>query len=122
MYNETRKIMHSNIEVSAICVRVPSLRAHSESIWVETEEPISVETARKAFAAAEGIVLQDNPANKEYPMPLFCSGKEPVFVGRIRKDLANPNGLTFWCVSDQIKKGAALNAVQIAEHLINRSK
>ncbi len=122
MYHETRKIMHSNIEVSAMCVRVPSLRAHSESIWVETEEPISVETARKAFAAAEGIVLQDNPANKEYPMPLFCSGKEPVFVGRIRKDLANPNGLTFWCVSDQIKKGAALNAVQIAEHLINRSK
>ena len=122
MYHETRKIMHSDIEVSATCVRVPSLRAHSESIWVETEEPISVETARKAFAAAEGIVLQDNPANKEYPMPLFCSGKEPVFVGRIRKDLANPNGLTFWCVSDQIKKGAALNAVQIAEHLINRSK
>lgn len=122
MYHETRKIMHSDVEVSATCVRVPSLRAHSESIWVETEKPISVETAREAFAAAEGVILQDNPANKEYPMPLFISGKDPVFVGRIRKDLANPNGLTFWCVSDQIKKGAALNAVQIAEYLINDSK
>ncbi len=122
MYHETRKIMHSDVEVSATCVRVPSLRAHSENVWVETEKPISVEAAREAFAAADGIILQDNPANKEYPMPLFVSGKDPVFVGRIRKDLANPNGLTFWCVSDQIKKGAALNAVQIAEYLINDSK
>ena len=122
MYHETRKIMHSDVEVSATCVRVPSLRAHSENVWVETEKPISVEAAREAFAAAEGIILQDNPANKEYPMPLFVAGKDPVFVGRIRKDLANPNGLTFWCVSDQIKKGAALNAVQIAEYLINDSK
>lgn len=122
MYHETRKIMHSDVEVSATCVRVPSLRAHSENVWVETEKPISVEAAREAFAAADGIILQDNPANKEYPMPLFVSGKDPVFVGRIRKDLANPNGLTFWCVSDQIKKGAALNAVQIAEYLIKDSK
>jgi aspartate-semialdehyde dehydrogenase len=122
MYHETRKIMHSDIEVSATCIRVPSLRAHSENVWVETEKPISVEAAREAFAAADGVILQDNPANKEYPMPLFVSGKDPVFVGRIRKDLANPNGLTFWCVSDQIKKGAALNAVQIAEYLIKDSK
>ena len=122
MYHETRKIMHSDVEVSATCVRVPSLRAHSEKGWVETEKPISVDAAREAFAAADGVILQDNPANKEYPMPLFVSGKDPVFVGRIRKDLANPNGLTFWCVSDQIKKGAALNAVQIAEYLINDSK
>lgn len=122
MYHETRKIMHSDVEVSATCVRVPSLRAHSENVWVETEKPISVEAAREAFAAADGIILQDNPANKEYPMPLFVAGKDPVFVGRIRKDLANPNGLTFWCVSDQIKKGAALNAVQIAEYLIKDSK
>ena len=122
MYHETRKIMHSDVEVSATCVRVPSLRAHSENVWVETEEPISIEAAREAFAAADGVILQDNPANKEYPMPLFVSGKDPVFVGRIRKDLANPNGLTFWCVSDQIKKGAALNAVQIAEYLIKDSK
>ena len=122
MYHETRKIMHSDVEVSATCVRVPSLRAHSENVWVETEKPISVEAAREAFAAADGVILQDNPANKEYPMPLFVAGKDPVFVGRIRKDLANPNGLTFWCVSDQIKKGAALNAVQIAEYLIKDSK
>ena len=118
MYHETRKIMHSDIEVSATCVRVPVMRAHSESTWVETEKPISVEEAKEAFAKAEGIVLQDNPAAKEYPMPLFVADKEPVYVGRIRKDLTNPNGLTFWTVSDQIKKGAALNAVQIAEYLI----
>lgn len=118
MYHETRKIMHSDIEVSATCVRVPVMRAHSESTWVETEKPISVEEAKEAFAKAEGVVLQDNPAAKEYPMPLFVADKEPVYVGRIRKDLTNPNGLTFWTVSDQIKKGAALNAVQIAEYLI----
>ncbi len=120
MYHETRKIMHSDVEVSATCVRVPSLRAHSESVWVETEKPITVEMARKAFESAEGIVLLDNPEKKEYPMPLFVAGKNPVYVGRIRQDLANPNGLTFWCVGDQIKKGAALNAVQIAEYLIKK--
>ena len=119
MYHETRKIMHSDIEVSAMCVRVPSLRAHSESVWVETERPVSVAEAREAFANAEGVILQDDPANKVYPMPLFIAGKDPVYVGRIRADISNPNGLTFWCVSDQIKKGAALNAVQIAEWLIN---
>lgn len=118
MYHETRKIMHSDVEVSATCVRVPALRAHSEAIWIETEKPISVAEATAAFAKADGVVLQDEPANKVYPMPLFIAGKDPVYVGRIRKDLANPNGLTFWCVSDQIKKGAALNAVQIAEYLI----
>lgn len=122
MYHETRKIMHSNVEVSATCVRVPSLRAHSESVWVETEKPISVEEARAAFEAAPGVEVMDNPAEKIYPMPLFLSGKDPVYVGRIRKDLANPNGLTFWCVSDQIKKGAALNAVQIAEYLIQEGE
>ena len=122
MFNETRKIMHSDIAVSAMCVRVPSLRAHSESIWVETERHISVDEAREAFEKAEGVVVMDNPANKEYPMPLFLSGKDPVYVGRIREDLSNPNGLTFWSVSDQIKKGAALNAVQIAEYLISRNK
>ena len=118
MYNETRKIMHSDIEVSATCVRVPVMRAHSEATWVETERPISVEEARKAFAEAEGVVLQDEPANKDYPMPLFVADHDPVYVGRIRKDISNPNGLTFWTVSDQIKKGAALNAVQIAEYLL----
>lgn len=117
MYNETRKIMHSDIEVCATCVRVPALRAHSESIWIETERPVSVEEAHLAFSKAEGIILQDDPRNKQYPMPLFVSGQDPVYVGRIRKDLCNPNGLTFWVVGDQIKKGAALNAVQIAEYL-----
>ena len=118
MYHETRKIMHSDIAVSATCVRVPVMRAHSESIWVETERPISPEEARDAFASAPGVVLQDAPGDKVYPMPLFAAGRNPVYVGRIRRDLTSPNGLTFWCVGDQIRKGAALNAVQIAEWLI----
>ena len=122
MYNETRKIMHSDVKVSATCVRVPSLRAHSESVWVETERPVSVAEAREAFAKAPGCVLMDEPENKVYPMPLFLSGKDEVFVGRIRKDLTDENGLSFWCVSDQIRKGAALNAVQIAEFLIQNAK
>ena len=115
MYHETRKIMHSDIRVSATCVRVPSLRAHSESVWVETERPISVKEAQEAFAHAKGCILMDEPENKIYPMPLFLSGKDEVFIGRVRKDLTNDCGLSFWCVSDQIRKGAALNAVQIAE-------
>lgn len=118
MYNETKKIMHSDVETSAMCVRVPSLRSHSESIWIETERPISVEEAREAIKNGESLVLMDEPEKKEYPMPLFLAGKDDVYVGRIRKDLANPNGLTFWIVSDQIRKGAALNAVQIAEYLV----
>jgi aspartate-semialdehyde dehydrogenase len=122
MFNETRKIMHSDVKVSATCVRVPSLRAHSESIWVETERPISIEEAREAFSNAEGCVLMDEPEKMIYPMPLFLSGKDEVFVGRIRKDLCDENGLSFWCVSDQIRKGAALNAVQIAEYLLNHPK
>ena len=122
MYNETQKIMHSDIKVSATCVRVPVMRAHSESIWVETEREISPEEARKAFAEAEGVVLMDEPAEKIYPMPLFIAGKDPVYVGRIRKDISRENGLTFWCVADQIKKGAALNAVQIAEWIIKNKQ
>ena len=118
MYNETRKIMHSDVKVSATCVRVPSLRAHSESVWVETEQPVSVAQAREAFANAQGCVMMDEPDKNIYPMPLFLSGKDEVFVGRIRKDLTNDHGLSFWCVSDQIRKGAALNAVQIAECLL----
>lgn len=122
MYNETRKIMHSDVEVSATCIRVPVMRAHSENIWMETERSISLEEAKNAYAKADGIILQDNPSEKDYPMPLFVAGKDPVYVGRIRKDLANPNGLTIWSVSDQIKKGAALNAVQIAEYLIKEGE
>ena len=118
MHNETRKIMHSDVKVSATCVRVPSLRAHSESVWVETERPVSVEEAKAAFASSKGCVLMDEPEKKIYPMPLFLSGKDEVFIGRVRKDLTDENGLSFWCVSDQIRKGAALNAVQIAEWLI----
>ena len=118
MYNETRKIMHTDIQVSATCVRVPILRAHSESVWIETEETVSPDRAKEAFNQSEGIVLMDNTSSNEYPMPLFLEGKDEVFVGRVRKDISNPNGLAFWCVSDQIRKGAALNAVQIAEYLI----
>ncbi len=119
MFNETRKIMHSDIAVSAMCVRVPVMRAHSESVWVETDRPVSPAEARAAFEKFEGITVLDEPAEKKYPMPLFLAGVDDVYVGRIRADIANPNGLTFWCVSDQIRKGAALNAVQIAEYLIN---
>ncbi len=129
MYHETRKIMHSDIAVSATCIRVPSLRAHSESIWLETEKTISVQQACEAFENAKGCVVVDNriaaeanPTAFPYPMPLFLSGKDEVFIGRIRKDLTNPNGLCFWCVSDQIRKGAALNAVQIAECISNNKQ
>ena len=118
MFHETRKIMHSDIRTSATCVRVPVMRAHSEAIWVETEEELSVEQVREAFASTKGIVLVDEPDMKRYPMPLFAQGQDPVYVGRIRKDIANENGITFWCVADQIRKGAALNAVQILELLI----
>jgi aspartate-semialdehyde dehydrogenase len=118
MFNETQKIMHSDVKCSAMCVRVSALRAHSESIWIETEKPISVEEAQKAFAAAEGVTLQDDPANLVYPMPLQTAGTDDIYVGRVRKDLADDCGLTFWISGDQIRKGAALNAVQIAEYLI----
>ena len=118
MFHETRKIMHSDIRVAATCVRVPVMRAHSESVWLETERPVSVEQARAAFASAPGVVLMDDPARKVYPMPLFLAGADPVYVGRVRKDLTSDNGLSFWCVSDQIRKGAAHNAVQILETLI----
>ncbi len=119
MHNETKKIMHApGLEVSATCVRVPVERAHSEAIWVETEKPVSVADARAAFAAAEGVVLVDNLEPLGYPMPLFVAGSDPVYVGRVRADLANPNGLSFWAVADQIRKGAARNAVQIAQYII----
>lgn len=118
MFYETRKIMHSDIRTSATCVRVPVMRAHSEAIWVETEEPLNVEDVREAFANTKGIVLVDEPHEKRYPMPLFVQGSDPVYVGRIRKDISNDYGITFWCVADQIRKGAALNAIQILELLV----
>lgn len=119
MFNETKKIMHSDVRCSAMCVRVSSLRAHSESVWIETEEPISVEQAREALSKAPGVTLKDDPDNLIYPMPLETAGTDNVYVGRIRKDLADDHGLTFWLSGDQIRKGAALNAVQIAEYLIS---
>lgn len=119
MYYETRKIMHSDdIRVSATCVRVPVMRAHSEAIWVETEAPLDLALVREALAEAPGVVLRDDPLAGEYPMPLDASGLDPVFVGRLRKDLCDDRGLSFWTVADQIRKGAALNAVQIAQRLI----
>lgn len=118
MFYETRKMFHNDIECSATCVRVPALRCHSEAIWAETEQPVTVEAFREAVKNGQGLVLMDNPDEKEYPMPLFLSGTDPVYVGRIRKDIANPNVMVFWVVGDQIRKGAALNAVQIAEYLI----
>ena len=123
MYNETKKIMHApDLDVSATCVRVPVERAHSEAIWVETERPVSVSEARSAFAAADGVVLVDRAEALGYPMPKDAAGTDPVYVGRIRADLTNPNGLSFWAVADQIRKGAALNAVQIAEYIVAHRK
>lgn len=119
MYNETRKIMHSDtIKVSTTCVRVPVLRAHSEAIWVETEEPLELSAVREAFEKAPGLVVVDDPAAKKYPMPLDAAGTDPVYVGRLRRDIADDYGLNFWICGDQIKKGAALNAVQIAQWLL----
>ncbi len=118
MHNETRKIMHSDMMVSATTVRVPVYRAHSEVVWTETEKELSIDAVRTAMQNAEGLVVEDDPKTSKYPMPLFVADQDPVFVGRLRKDISNPKGLTFWCVGDQIKKGAALNAVQIAEYMI----
>lgn len=118
MYHETQKIMHSNIQVSATAVRVPVLRAHSEAIWLETEEALEISAINEALDKTVGITRIDNPAKKEYPMPLDLAGTDDVYVGRIRKDISNEKGIALWTVADQIKKGAALNAVQIAEYLI----
>ena len=118
MYHETKKIMNSDIDVSATCVRVPVMRAHSEAIWCETESPVTPAQFREVCEATEGITVVDDLPNLGYPMPYDLAGKDDVYVGRIREDLSNPNGITFWSVSDQIRKGAALNAVQIAEYIV----
>ena len=118
MFNETRKIMHTDAACSAMCVRISALRAHSEAVWIETEKSVSPEQAREALLAAPGVKVVDDPARQQYPMPLFTADTDDVAVGRIRADLANPNGLTLWLSGDQIRKGAALNAVQIAEYLV----
>lgn len=122
MTNETKKIMGDNsILVSATCVRVPVLRAHSESVWVELEKEISIEKIKDILQNAEGIEVIDDIDNQRYPMPLFAEGEQKTFVGRIRKDLTCKNGFVFWVVSDNLLKGAALNAVEIAETLIKKS-
>ncbi len=118
MFNETRKIMHTDARTSATCVRVSSLRSHSEAVWIETEEKLSVQSVREALSSAPGVTLVDDPRNYVYPTPLESAGGDNVLVGRIREDLAVENGLTLWITGDQIRKGAALNAVQIAEYLV----
>jgi aspartate-semialdehyde dehydrogenase len=118
MVYETRKIMGTpDMQICPTCVRVPVANCHSETITVETERPISPAEARELFAAFPGIIVVDDPATGRYPMPSDCTGRDEVFVGRIRRDLSHPNGLSFWCVSDNLRKGAATNAVQIAELL-----
>ena len=118
MVYETRKIFHDDsIQINATCVRIPVADCHSETITVETERPISPEEARELFAAFPGIVVVDDTPNGHYPLPSDCAGRDEVFVGRIRRDMSHPNGLSFWCVSDNLRKGAATNAVQIAELL-----
>lgn len=120
MINETKKIMHMpELEVAATCVRLPVVAGHSESVYIEIEqEGVTADELRALLANAEGIVLQDNPAEQEYPMPLYAAGKNDVFVGRIRKDLNNDKGFHLWIVSDNLLKGAAWNSVQIAERLV----
>ncbi|MCH1493964.1 MAG: aspartate-semialdehyde dehydrogenase [Rubripirellula sp.] len=118
MVHETRKIMGDDeIQVCPTCVRVPVTIGHSESILVETERPITVQEAIQLFSEADGVTVVDDLESRQYPMPRDCEGKDDVFVGRIRKDISCPNGLAFWCVSDNLRKGAATNAVQIAELL-----
>ncbi len=118
MYNETKKIMHAPaLDVSATCVRVPVMRAHSEAIWVQTRDELTLDQVKDAFRAARGVELFEGTGTESYPMPLHQANLDPVFVGRIRRDLTDPRGISFWSVSDQIKKGAALNAVQIAQYI-----
>ena len=117
---ETRKILEDeSIQVCATCVRVPVFNCHSEAIMVETDRPLSADKARELFAAFPGIVVVDDVKNREYPMPIDCSGRDEIFVGRVRVDPSHPSAIVFWCVSDNLRKGAATNAVQIAELLIN---
>jgi aspartate-semialdehyde dehydrogenase len=122
MVYETRKILgNPSLQINPTCVRIPVANCHSETITVETESPVSPQQARAAFEAFPGIAVIDDIANNLYPLPSTCSGRDEVFIGRIRRDISHPNGLSFWCVSDNLRKGAATNAVQIAELLAARS-
>jgi aspartate-semialdehyde dehydrogenase len=119
MIEETRKIFgQDDIGVSATCVRVPVSNSHSEAINVELEKDMSAEQARELLQQAEGVVVQDDPAEGVYPLADDADGSDPVYVGRIRKDPCRPNTIDLWCVSDNLLKGAALNTVQIAEKAI----
>ena len=120
MVNETHKIFHDDaIEISPTTARVPVYRSHSESVLVETEDELSIEAIRKAIDAFPGAQIQDNLQEMEYPMPLYTSDKNDVYVGRIRKDLYNAKAVNLWVTGDQIRKGAALNALQIAEYMLD---
>ena len=122
MVYETRKILgDESIQVCATCIRIPVSNCHSETVNVETERPLSVEAARQLFSATPGITVLDNIELGQYPMPSNCDGSDEVFIGRIRRDISHPNCITFWCVSDNLRKGAATNAVQIAELLAKHS-
>lgn len=119
---ETRKIMHApDLRIAPTAVRVPVYRSHSESINVETEIPISLEEVKRILAAAPGVVVQDEPSKNVYPMPLYTSNSDEVYVGRIRKDFSVDNGIALWVVADQIRKGAATNAIQIAEIVVQKA-
>ncbi|MEN6406611.1 MAG: aspartate-semialdehyde dehydrogenase [Thermoguttaceae bacterium] len=119
MVYETRKMLEDDdMQICPTCIRVPVSNCHSESILVETQRKISVDEARKLFAATPGLVVMDDLEKKIYPMPINCNGRNETFIGRIREDISCPNGLAFWCVSDNLHKGAATNAVQIAELLV----
>jgi len=121
MRQETQKILHApEIAISTTCVRVPVPISHSEAVHVEFEHPMDPAEARQLLAAFPGIIVTDDPANAEYPMPIHAAGSDETFVGRIRKDTSNPNGLVMWIVSDNLRKGAATNAIQIAEEIVKR--
>ena len=121
MVNETVKIFDDpSIKVTATCARVPVFFCHAESVNIETEKKITAKEARIMLSQAPGVKVFDNPRELMYPMPAYCSGDDPTFVGRIREDESIENGLNLWIVADNVRKGAALNAVQIAEELLKR--
>jgi aspartate-semialdehyde dehydrogenase len=121
MVNETRKIMgDDSIQLTATCVRIPAMGGHSESVNIEFENDFNLEEVRSILSAAPGVVVQDDPDNFVYPMPLFAQDKDDTFVGRIRRDESQANTLNCWIVSDNLRKGAATNAVQIAEYLLEQ--
>jgi len=123
LVRETRKILHADgLAIAATCVRVPVLVGHSAAVHVELAAPLEPEEARRLLGATPGVVVVDDPARHAYPHPRLAAGQDPIFVGRVRKDLSHPNGLVFWVVLDNLRKGAALDALQIAEELVRRGK